>query len=73
MYCGKEVTDFGDNPEDYGLHKQIDFSKLCTCNRCNELVTKTNRYIKRVLDTNGQDNTLLDLEAHILSIRKLYN
>ena len=74
MYCGKELVDNGHNPEDFGLHTPyMDFSNKCTCNDCNNLITITNRLLKNVLDSNGDKNSMLNLESHITSLKNSYN
>ena len=66
MYCGKEIDDYGHNPEDFGLHTPyLDFSDYRTCGDCNLLVTITNRLVKQTLDSDWEDSTLEGLESHI--------
>lgn len=71
MYCNKKIKTRYDcnNPEDYGLYsKYIDFSDKVVCPKCDYLVTKTNRYIKRIIDYEFSPLAIKDLEYHISSI-----
>ena len=72
MYCGKELSAIGHNPEDYNLHDYNLFVGKCTCDKCNILVTLTNRYISMILKTDGQQGLDM-LEQHIVDIKNLYS
>ena len=71
MYCDRKITNQYDcnNPDDYGLHsKYIDYSDKVVCPKCDYLVTKTNRYIKRIIDYGFSPLAIKELEFHISSI-----
>ena len=73
LYCKKLLVDcgFGNNPEDCGLHYFVEWHKLPrVCNKCNYIITLTDRYLKRVIDTNVSERSLNDLEEHISSFKE---
>lgn len=72
IYCGVYIENNGHNPEDYGLHK-MNFSKLCTCEKCDILVTHTNRILKRIIETNGRCGSIIELESKVNEIKELYS
>lgn len=72
MYCKKELKkEECNNPDDFGLHSEyINFSDKYVCNKCNLLVTITNRHLKRIIDTDYNSQNMKELENYILTINK---
>lgn len=45
MYCGCEINGCGNDPADFGLHDPSTFENKRSCDRCNQIVTVTNRIL----------------------------
>lgn len=75
MYCGVELKDGGACAEDYGLHTPYitDFYDKRVCPRCDMVVTRTNRILKGVIDSNFEPHTLVSLEEHVKMIRNHFS
>ena len=74
MYCNKEIKrSESHNPEDHGLHTPyLDFRDKGTCEKCNMLVTITNRRLKKILETDGDIDSLNGLDFHFKLIKEIY-
>lgn len=71
-YCKKTFKGWGNNPADFGLHyddKDIYGREFC-CDRCNLLVTMTDRMIKNVIDSGYSAESLDRLEEQVGNICK---
>lgn len=69
-YCRKKFKGWGNNPADFGLHysdRDIYGIEEC-CNRCNALVTLTNRHIHDVIASDYSPAQLDKLREHVLFV-----
>lgn len=74
MYCGALLPEHGGGyPEDYGLHTPyINFADKEVCPTCDLVVTSTDRMIKKIIDTDGDDRAIKELQEHVEEIRRYY-
>ena len=74
IYCGEELKEAGACAEDYGLHTPYikDFYSKRVCAACDLTVTQTDRLLKWVIDSKGDDISIMCLQKHMKRVCKYW-